>query len=267
MKDAATVYVFDVDGVLCEIGSFVVDERIIGLIAELLKRGEYCAINTGRGYDRVESEFVGPLKHRFPDLILDKLLITTEMGGEVTTFSDHKAMSISTKYAMSADMLKIFYDVWSIHKGELFAMYVYASKKSMASTVRDHNHDKSVYDAQKALFEQWLHEAYSGTDIIVAGTTESTDVYAPDAGKNAGAANIIEWLANVSDIKHDSAICFGDSHNDYEMAREFAARGFATTFVYTGEGLEVADPHDGVKLVDTIAIYTDGTIEYLSTLV
>lgn len=267
MKNGATVYVFDVDGVLCEIGSFVIDERIIGHIADLLKRGVYCAINTGRGYDRVASEFVEPLKQRFPDLILDKLVVTTEMGGEVTTFSKRKATSISTKYAMSADMLKVFYDVWDAHKDELFAMYVYASKKSMATTVRDHTYEQPVYEQQKAQFEQWLREAYVSTNIIVAGTTESTDVYAPDAGKNAGAANIIEWLANVSDIKHDSAICFGDSHNDYEMAREFAVRGFATTFVYTGEGLEVADPHDGVKLVDTVAPYTDGTVEYLSTLV
>ena len=267
MKPGATVYVFDVDGVLCEIGSFVVDERVIGLIADLLRRGVYCAVNTGRGYDRVASEFVVPLRQRFPDISLDKLLITTEMGGEVTTFSAQKALSVGTKYAMSADMLKVFYDVWDTHKDKLFAMYVYANKKSMASTVRDHSYEQAVYARQKAQFEHWLREAYTGTDIIVTGTTESTDVHAPDAGKNAGAANIIDWLGKVSDVMHDAAICFGDSHNDYEMAREFASRGFATTFVYTGEGLEVADPHDRVKLADTVATYTDGTVEYLSTLV
>lgn len=266
MKEGATVYVFDVDGVLCEIGSPTIDERVICLIARLLERGVYCAVNTGRGYDRVESEFIQPLLARYPDLMLDKLFITTEMGGEATTFTTQVAQQQSTKYAMTAEELKIFYDIWDAHKDELTAMYVYASKKSMASTVRDYTYDESVYVPQKAKFEQLLRDAYAGTDIIVAGTNESTDVYAPHAGKNAGAANIIDWLVEVSNVTHDTAVCFGDSHNDYEMAREFASRGFDTTFVYTGEGLEVARPHDKVKVIATSASYTDGTVEYLQSL-
>lgn len=266
MKLGATVYVFDVDGVLCEIGSFTIDERIISLVAGLLRRGIYCAINTGRGYGRVDAEFVEPLKAHYPDVSVEKLLVTTEMGGAVTTYKGRGSRSVSTKYAMTRNELKVFYDVWEAHKNELFAMYVYKDKQSMASTVRDHCYDEPTYAFQKAQFEQWLRDAYAGTDIVVMGTTESTDVYASHAGKNAGAANIIAWLRGVTDIKHDTAICFGDSHNDYEMAREFAEYGFATTFVYTGEGLEVADPHDKVKVIDTKASYTGGTIEYLQSL-
>jgi len=267
MKDAATVYVFDVDGVLCEIGSFVIDERVIRLIAKLLQQDIYCAINTGRGYDRVDAEFIEPLKARFPDTSLAKLAVTTEMGGEITTFRAQQAQSVATKYAMSADELKIFYDVWAAHKSELSSMYIYTSKQSMATTVWDHNFEESVYAPQKEQFEKWLREAYGGTDIVVAGTTESTDVYAPDAGKNAGAANIIEWLGQVGDVKHDSAVCFGDSHNDYEMARKFADVGFTTKFVYTGENLVVDEPHAEVEIIDTVANYTDGTVEYLQKIV
>lgn len=262
---AATIYVFDVDGVLCEIGSPTVDERVIGHIAGLLERGVYCAVNTGRGYGRVGTEFIAPLKQRYPNVSLDRLLVTTEMGGEVTHFDQQQPQTVYTKYALSSDMLKIFYEVWDAHKSELPAMYVYAGKKTMATTVRDYSYDQPIYAAQKALFENWLREAYTGTDVVIAGTQESTDVHAPEAGKNAGATNIIEWLARVSDIKHDTAICFGDSHSDYEMAREFAKSGFDTTFVYTGEALELADPHESVKLVDTAAVYTDGTVEYLAT--
>lgn len=267
MKNAATVYVFDVDGVLCEIGSFTMDERIIGMIAGLLERGVYCAINTGRGYDRVDAEFVEPLMARFPEISLERLAITTEMGGEITTFKGRGSVSASTKYAMSTDRLQIFYDVWEAHKAELFSMYVYASKTSMASTVWDHSYDESVYAPQKAQFEQWLREAYADTDVVVTGTTESTDVYAAHAGKNAGAANIIEWLGRVSDVTHDSAVCFGDSHNDYEMARKFADAGFDTKFVYTGESLIVDEPHAEVEIIDTTANYTDGTVEFLSKII
>lgn len=263
MKEAATVYVFDVDGVLCEIGSFTMDERVIGMIAGLLGRGVYCAINTGRGYDRVETEFTEPLRARFPDVPLEKLVVSTEMGGELTTFEGGKSQSIATKYAMSEAELKIFYDVWEAHKTELASMYVYKNKQAMASTVWDHNYEEAVYLPQKAMFEQWLREAYGGTSVIVTGTTESTDVHAATAGKNAGAANIIEWLGRVSDVNHDSALCFGDSHNDYEMARKFADAGFATKFIYTGNNLVVDEPHAEVEIIDTKANYTEGTVEFL----
>ena len=264
MKGAATVYVFDFDGVLCDIGVFKIDDRVLDLLARLLQSGAYCAINTGRAYDRVETECVAILRAAFPSLSLDRLMATTEMGGEVTTFTANEPVSVRTQYALTPDEIAVFHTVWEAHKAELYAMYVYESKQSMATTVRDHRYDEATYVPQKALFEQWLHDAYAGKDIVISGTSESTDVYAPHAGKNAGAANIITWLAGVSDIQHDTAICFGDTHSDYEMAREFADSGFTTTFVYTGEGLEVAKPHDKVMVVDTAATYTDGTVEYLS---
>ncbi len=264
MKPGATVYVFDFDGVLCDIGVFKIDDRILDLLAQLLQSGAYCAINTGRAYDRVETECVALLRAAYPALSLDRLMATTEMGGEVTTFAAGQPVSVRTKYALTPDEIAVFHEVWQAHKAELPAMYVYTSKQSMATTVRDHHYDEATYAPQKALFEQWLHKAYAGTDVVITGTAESTDVHAPHAGKNAGAANIIAWLAGVSDIQHDTVVCFGDNHSDYEMAREFAERGFETTFVYTGEGLEVAKPHDTVKVVDTAATYTNGTVEYLS---
>lgn len=53
MKGAATVYVFDFDGVLCDIGVFKIDDRVRDLLARLLQSGAYCAINTGRAYDHL----------------------------------------------------------------------------------------------------------------------------------------------------------------------------------------------------------------------
>ena len=264
MKSGATVYVFDFDGVLCDIGVFKIDDRVRDLLVRLLQSGAYCAINTGRAYDRVETECVALLRSAYPSLSVDRFMATTEMGGEVTTFADNQPVSVRTEYALTPDEIAVFHGVWEAHKAELYAMYVYKSKQSMATTVRDHHYDNITYMSQKTLFEHLLHEAYTGKNVVINGTAESTDVYAPVAGKNAGAANIIAWLAQVSDIKHDTAICFGDSHSDYEMAREFADSGFTTTFVYTGEGLEVAKPHDNVKVIDTAATYTDGTVEYLS---
>lgn len=99
---------------------------------------------------------------------------------------------------------------------------------------------------------------------MITGTSESTDVYAADGGKNAGAPIIMDWLARVSEVAHEVAVCFGDSHNDYEMARRFAENGFSTTFVFTGENLKVDDYHADVEVVESAAKYAAGTSEYLT---
>lgn len=46
------VYVFDVDGVLCDIGE-PISREVVRELARLLHLGSFVAINTGRAYDRV----------------------------------------------------------------------------------------------------------------------------------------------------------------------------------------------------------------------
>lgn len=84
----------------------------MGNIAELLKRGTYCAINTGRAYDRIRDEFVKPFQERFPDVSLDKFFVVTEMGGEATMFKGGQAVSQRTHYSLSNKELNIFNGVW-----------------------------------------------------------------------------------------------------------------------------------------------------------
>ena len=43
-----TMYVFDVDGVLCDIGSPELDRRVIKELTALLAAGSFVAVNTGR---------------------------------------------------------------------------------------------------------------------------------------------------------------------------------------------------------------------------
>jgi len=260
VKDA--VYVFDVDGVLCDIGSFTTDERVIGYIAGLLQAGAHCAINTGRAYDRVSAEFVTPLRAQFPDVSLDCLFVSTEMGGEVTTFRGQQEISMPTEYALTPKQLQTFHTIWNTRRDDLHTMYLYEAKRAMGTTVRDHSYSAEEYAKQKYLFESWLKEAFIGQDVIIAGTVESTDVYASNAGKDAGASNVVEWLHAIDGETPRSAICFGDSVNDYEMARRFADNHFKTTFVYTGTDNPDWDKHVAVDIVDTAAEYTDGTVEY-----
>jgi len=261
-----TVYVFDVDGVLCDIGAAALDERVIGQIGRLLEKGVYVAINTGRAYDRVGAEFVVPLLAMYPSLQLENLCVMTEMGGERTTYLGRSPESQRTRFSLQPEQLARFHKTYEAHRSELPTMYNYDAKLSMGTTVKYAEADSVDYAAQKSEFERLIGEAFEGQDVIITGTTESTDLYAHDAGKNAGAKIIIEWLERAGAIKHDTAVCFGDSHNDYEMAREFAEAGFATTFVYTGVTSLETDHHTAVNTITPKQPYTNGTIEFLSSL-
>lgn len=259
----STVFVFDVDGVLCNLGSPEIDGRMIEWIARLLREGYFVAINTGRGYDRVGPELVKPLLERFDGLTLKKLFVSTEMGGEATTF-DGSRETRATGYKISTEQIARARQLFEDNQKVLDTMYWYKAKKSMATSVMIPGSDRMRYKLQQQKFVSLLKDMYEGEDIRVGTTQASVEVHAPDAGKQAGAHIIYEWLGRVSDLKHDDFICFGDSHNDYEMARYFADKNLRTRFVYTGAGLEIDDLHDNIELIDTAELYVDGATAYLS---
>jgi Ala-tRNA(Pro) deacylase len=133
----------------------------------------------------------------------------------------------------------------------------------MATAVKKDEAKTETFLAQRDALVTQLRQAFPGRNYTIQETVESVDVHAAHAGKQAGPELIYEWLQRVSDITHDEFMCFGDSKGDYEMARWFAEQGLQTRFVYTGTELELADPHDGVEVIDTSQLYTAGTLEYL----
>ncbi|HEY5695374.1 MAG TPA: hypothetical protein VIQ80_00915, partial [Candidatus Saccharimonadales bacterium] len=82
----------------------------------------------------------------------------------------------------------------------------------------------------------------------------------------AGAELIYEWVAQYTNVKTASFICFGDSKSDYEMARYFASCGNGTTFVFVGKKDDVLSEHDNVQLIRTEGLYSAGTREYFASI-
>lgn len=261
-KIDSTVYVFDVDGVLCDIGQEINPEVVVWL-ARLLESPAFVAINTGRGYDRIREEVVALLRGELKNQnSLDRLFISTEMGGVTTKFANQQEQQADTPYRISTDLQRKAIDVYNTN-GMNATMSNYSFKQSMVTFVKLKESTQDDYERQKLELIEKLQEVFSGDDATIATTAESIDVHARDAGKQAGAKLIMDWVKSVSDIEHDKFVCFGDSNGDYEMARYFAAQGAGTTFVFTGRNLSV-NSQDHVKVIDTVEPYSAGTLEYLS---
>lgn len=260
----STVYVFDVDGVLCDVGEEI-NHDVVGHLARLLESPAFVAINTGRGYDRIGEEVVDLLRLHLQDQAsLDRLLIATEMGGVITKFENGQESQLQTEYRIPKELQERAADVYK-STGSDATMSNYAFKQSMATFVKLHTVSQEDFDRQKSVLVDRLLEEFTSDDITIATTAESIDVHAVDAGKQAGAKLIMDWVKSVSDVHHDTFVCFGDSNGDYEMARYFATQDASTTFVFTGENLST-DLHDHVRVVDTVERYTAGTLEYLNSL-
>lgn len=257
----STVYVFDVDGVLCDVGEDINPEVIVW-VAKLLESPAFVAINTGRGYDRIREEIVALMRTRLRDQnSIQRLFIANEMGGVVTRFDDGKEVQELTEYRISKELQQRASDIF-VAMGADATMMNRAFKQSMATFVKLADVSQKKFEPQKAELFRRFHEAFSDEDVTVTSTVNTVDIHARAAGKQAGAKLIMEWVKLVSDVQHDAFVCFGDSNNDYEMARYFATQDVSTTFVFTGENLSV-DEHDHVKVVDTVGRYTAGTLEYL----
>lgn len=258
-----SVYIFDADGVLNNLREYTPDDRILTHMAELLQKGTYVAINTGRGYDWVRDGIVQPVLSKLPDAkAMDRFFVSAEMGGLGIAFPggvEHKARSA---FSLTSGQIQQVHDVYDAHP-EYFDQVHWYAKESMATLDKN---DATPLDefrpAQKALTDL-LREVFQGQQVTVANSTDAVDVHAPEAGKRAGAELIYEWLHRTTDIEHDHFVCFGDSTVDYEMARFFADQSHDTVFVFTG--LHFDGQHDAnLKFVKTGRPYHDGTYEYLA---
>lgn len=191
---------------------------------------------------------------------MDQLYVVTEMGGVVCSYHDGEECMEETHFKLSQKDINAAVRI--IENEAYDSMFSY-HKVSMATARKKDEAKTETFFAQRDALVTQLRQAFPGNKYTIQETVESVDVHAAHAGKQAGAELIYEWLRRVSDITHDEFICFGDSKGDYEMARWYAAQELQTRFVYTGAELKLADPQDGVEVIDTSQLYTAGTLEYL----
>lgn len=255
------VYIFDVDGVINDISSYEPDGRVLKQIAELLNKGRYISINTGRGYPWVKENIIAGIREYIAPDKLDHIFISAEMGGVTVTFSDGKEHDERTAFSLLPEQIEQVKQVYGSTKSK--NVHWYEGKVSMATIDKPAGVEVAAFLAEAHEISDALQPIFADAHVKITVNPDSLDVTTIEAGKWAGAQLIHDWLQRTPAAGTKYFKCFGDNVSDYEMARFFAQRGHEVEFVFTGKdlGTVVHDPR--VRLVKTEAHYSAGTYEFL----
>lgn len=263
---SASVFVFDLDGVITNPKDTSVNVEVIKHISEILQNDGHVAVNTGRSYAWVELNLINPLQQIVDQNLFSRLYIVCEKGGESMVWQGERFEGQPSRFALDSPAYRATNQTFVEHKDELSTMFWDSTKRTMATIEKIASSDLDLFHKQQKLLVEILKQNTQGCDVRIDATTIATDVESPSAGKHAGAELIYEWVRQHTNITHESFTCFGDSLSDYEMARYFAEQGASTTFVFVGMPSDTIDEDKRVKTIRTKAQYDSGTLEYFESL-
>jgi hydroxymethylpyrimidine pyrophosphatase-like HAD family hydrolase len=257
------IYIFDFDGVINDIHTYNVDNRVLGQISKLLNDGCYVALNTGRGYAWVEEGVIDYLKKQpgTPDK-LNRVFVSVEMGGLTVEFVDGVEHHERTAFSLLPEQIERARQLYEQHKVE-GTMEWYDGKLSMATIVKPAGVETGRFLEDGRVLTTALKKEFSGERVKVKHNPDAIDVTAPEAGKWAGAQLIYDWLQRTPAADFTHFICLGDNVSDYEMARFFGQQGHTVDFIFTGEDIGDVEHDDHVNFVNTRSPYNQGTYEFL----
>ncbi len=258
------VYIFDVDGVLNNILDYEVDKRVIGQIAAILNNDCYVAINTGRGYTSVKEKVIDGVRAHIADNKLDRIFVSTEMGGVTVEFSNGVEQDSRTAFSLmpeQIDQVKKVYDANAADKNIAW----YKGKVSMATIYKPADAEPALFLQTAQRISTELQDLFVNHHVRIIVNPDALDVITPEAGKWAGAQLIHDWLQRTPAANTTHYICFGDNASDYEMARFFGQQGHTVDFIFTGEALGEIEHDSQVTITKTPIPFSDGTYEFLKT--
>ncbi|QQS20183.1 hypothetical protein IPL85_01890 [Candidatus Saccharibacteria bacterium] len=262
-----TAYLFDVDGVLTNPTTKIVDREAIftGLI-DRLQAGLPVAFNTGRSTKWVVDNVVQPMLERASDPgILQNAIIVGEKGASWATFGED-----GTPLYGIADSLSLP-DTLSQAVDELASKYADTMgnldpKQTMFSVEMLDGANIDEFHVVQAVFASELQALLDshpeGAMFRVDKTAIATDVESRYVGKALGADRFLEFL-QTRDLKAKHYVAFGDSPSDLAMAEELARRSQSVEMVYVGNPADIGDARTLRYAVSLLAGNTAATANFL----
>jgi hydroxymethylpyrimidine pyrophosphatase-like HAD family hydrolase len=232
--------VFDIDGVLTNPRTMVLNETALSRIARELHQGIPVALNTGRSTEWVFERLIPSLKEKISSDDMKHLLLVAEKGGVRVEFGDAEpevvedaSIALPDAFMQAAPALldEAADDATNLKE----YMFWDAGKRTMASFEKLTEVAIEEFDRVRGrLYEgiEHLLEQHNLSEFHIDESTISTDVEHQRAGKHKGAEQVLEWLGK-RDERVEQFYSFGDSPSDETMAVAFAAEA-KSTFVYVG---------------------------------
>lgn len=264
--------VFDIDGVLTNPRTMILNETALGRIAEELHQGMPVALNTGRSTEWVFERLIPSLREKVSPDDMIHLLLVAEKGGVRVEFGGAEpevivdaSIALPDAFMQAAPaLLEEPADESTILKEYMFWD---AGKRTMASFEKLPEVAIEEFDRVRGkLYEgiERLLEKHGLAEFHIDESTISTDVEHQRAGKHKGAEQVLDWLAKRGE-QVERFYSFGDSPSDETMAVTFAANA-TSTFIYVGmKPLAADDSAKHTRLIMNGRFDTD-TATYLERL-
>lgn len=267
--DFPEMLVFDIDGVITEPLTGVVELAVVSEIINLLEGSEPVAFNTGRGLNWVLRDILPYFEKQISDRsLLRNLCIVYQKGAFRITFNEKGEQ----ERPVAASGISLIPDTL---RAEALALIVakYADtmfpgeeKEAVISPQMKPGVDFAMYKAdQKRLVNDLrllLRRHHLDAQYRVDPTRIATDVEDKHLGKSLGSQQVLAWLKERN-LHPARFIAFGDSKSDVAMAEEFHRKGFSVELVFVGEKDQLDEMHLPFPVSFTQAICEKGTVEYL----
>jgi hydroxymethylpyrimidine pyrophosphatase-like HAD family hydrolase len=240
MKSIQTMLVFDIDGVLTNPRTMVLNETSLNRIAQELHQGIPVALNTGRSTEWVFERLIPSLTEKISSSDMAHLLLVAEKGGVRVVFgSAEPEVVIDESIALPQAFMQAAPALLDDAADEATRLKEYmfwdAGKRTMASFEKHQEVAIEEFDRVRGKLytgiEQLL-EQHNLQEFHIDESTISTDVEHQRAGKHKGAEQVLEWLAKRGE-QVEEFYSFGDSPSDETMAVAFASKA-KSTFIYVG---------------------------------
>jgi hydroxymethylpyrimidine pyrophosphatase-like HAD family hydrolase len=239
-------YLFDVDGVLTNPITKMVNPKLITLLGEKLQNGHLITFNTGRSISWLIEPLLLPLSQLVATAKLNNLLIIGEKGGAwmkgsqiydgLVTLQDIK-VQIDPLITIPSELQTAVRQL--VDKSYADTMFYDESKLTMATIEMIDNTEMHLFeDQQKVLVKDLnkLLEEYGMVDQLnVDATRIATDIENIHSGKALGAQRMLDIFSEQAiKIEDHSYTCFGDSKSDIDMAIQLSHYKLPVSFIFVG---------------------------------
>jgi hydroxymethylpyrimidine pyrophosphatase-like HAD family hydrolase len=256
------IYTFDVDGVITDLTTKVINPELVGRLEGLIKGGSIIIFNSGRAVSWVEENVIAKLN--FPrDLMSDVFLVgefgavsvSYENGGERKETQDSE---VSIREDLKEEVIRLLQKKYSESN------FLDEAKKAMITLEKKDGYSLNDYlnliPLIKADFEEILANKGLTSFFEVTSDPIAVNIRAEKLDKTYSTKVTLEW-ARKKNFEIGDFLVFGDQPSDLEMASEIAKQGYSVKMIYVGE-----NPIDGGKdfpIVETQEKYTRGTLAFL----
>lgn len=280
------LYLFDIDGVLNDVGNEKVQPEILSQLCQLIRNDQIVAFNTGRPLNWVVDNLINPLRDIDPSL-LDKVVIAAEKGAVVASFAGGELIPHIQKNYLVPDSVKTLLQEYidqeaylNCFPSELRDRYrgglAYDEDKIAMATIyipesfKDHQARKELVDILAGdvgrKIKADLAGIAEGCGLRVDQTTIAFDIEHCATGKDLGAKVIIEHLGLAAD-QISMAYTFGDSASDLKMAEYLHNNGYLV--MHSGVGKQVLADENSPEfapdfpILEHATFFSNGTADLL----